>query len=262
MHLEMGTAMIELPRSTVLQKPRYRDRFFLGMAVAAAVSMLLGFARTYYLKTLFPTPSFPLLFHIHGALFTAWMLLLVLQVSLVATRKTALHRKVGWIGVALMVAMVITGTLVSIAAARGHGPVSAAVQRGELAWVRVGIPRVEVLLMNLAAMLLFAVFAAAGFAFRARPDAHKRFMMLATIGLLPAAIGRAAITLLGVFHPALLVGSIAFFVLAMAIHDRRTGKHVHPVTLWGGLMLIVSFPARMAVAKTDLWLSAAAWLIH
>jgi hypothetical protein len=87
-------------------------------------------------------------------------------------------------------------------------------------------------------------------------------MVLATTVLLPAAIGRAAITILGLFHPALPLGTVAFFVLAMAIHDRRSSNHVHPVTLWGGLILIVSFPARMALAKTDLWLSAAAWLIR
>jgi hypothetical protein len=262
MHLEALIATVDAPRTAVPQRPRHRDRFFLGMAVAAVVSMLLGFARTYYLKAVFPTPSFPALFHIHGALFTTWMFLLVLQVSLVATRRTALHRRVGWIGLPLMVQMAVTGTLVSIAAARGRGPVSAAVRRGELTWVPIGITPTELLFMNLVAMLLFAVFAAAGLAFRRRPEVHKRFMMLATIGLLPAAIGRAAITLLGVFHPALLFGTIAGFILAMAVHDRRRDGHLHPVTLWGGLILIVSVPARLALAKTGLWLAAASWLIQ
>src|SRR5687767_2319744 len=247
MHLETGTATIESPRSAVLQKARYRDRFFMGLAVAAAVSVLLGFARTYYLKTIFPTPSFPLLFHIHGALFTAWMLLLVVQASLVASRRTALHRRVGWIGLSLVVPMLVTGSLVAIAAARGQGPISTAVRRGELAWVPVGIAPMEMLLNNLTTMLLFGVFAAAGLALRGRPDAHKRCMALATIGLLPAAIGRAVITLLGVFHPAVLLGSSALFVVAMGIHDRRVLKRVHPVTLWGGWALMLSFPGRVAL---------------
>jgi hypothetical protein len=118
------------------------------------------------------------------------------------------------------------------------------------------------LLNNLAAMLLFGVFAGAGIACRRLPDAHKRFMALATIVLLPAAIGRAVITILGVFHPALLFGSTALFVVAIAIYDRRSRGRVHPVTLWGGLTLILSFPGRVALAKTHLWLSAAAWLIR
>jgi hypothetical protein len=65
-----------------------------------------------------------------------------------------------------------------------------------------------------------------------------------------------------VSSPALLVGSTALFVLAISIYDRRTRGRLHPVTLWGGLALLLSFPGRAALAKTGLWLSAAAWLIH
>ena len=262
MHLDTEITTVDVPRSKVVQKARHGDRFFLGVSVAATVCVLLGFARTYYLKTILPTPSFPLLFHIQGALFTAWMLLFVLQASLIASRKTALHRRVGWIGVALAVPMLVTGCLAAIAAARGQGPISAAVRRGELTWVPIGIAPVEMLLNNLATMLFFGVFAAAGLTWRRRPDAHKRFMTLATIVLLPAAIGRAVITLLGVFHPALLLGSTAFFVLAIGIHDRRSRGRVHPVTLWGGLALMLSFPGRVALSRTDLWLNVAAWLIR
>lgn len=262
MHLDTAITTIDVPRSTVAQKARHRDRFFIGMAVAATVSVLLGFARTYYLKAILPTPSFPLLFHVHGALFTAWMLVVVLQASLIASGRTALHRRVGWIGVSLAVPMLVSGCLVAIAAARGQGPISAAVRRGELTWVPVGIAPTEMLLNNLATMLLFGLFAGAGLAWRRRPEAHKRSMALATIVLLPAAIGRAAITLVGVFHPALLFGSTAGFVLAIAIYDRRNRRRVHPVTLWGGLMLMLSFPGRVALARTDLWLTVSAWLIR
>ena len=261
MHLDTRIATIALPRPTELARARNRDRFFVGIAIAAAASVLLGFARTYYLKAFFPTLSFSSLFHIHGALFTAWMLLLVVQASLVVSRRTVLHRRVGWIGLSLMVAMVVTGTLVSIAGARGQGPVGVAVQRGELAWAPV--PPLETLLLNnLAAMLLFGVFASAGLAYRHRPDAHKRFMVLATIVLLPSAIGRGAITILGAFHPALALGGTALFVSAMVVHDWRSRRRVHGVTLWAGLALLLSFPGRMALAKTELWLSAAAWLIR
>jgi hypothetical protein len=117
------------------------------------------------------------------------------------------------------------------------------------------------LLNNLATMLLFGVFAVAGLAMRRRPDAHKRFMMLATIGLLPAAIGRAAITLVGVFHPALLAGSIVVFVLTMASYDHRSLGRLHPVTLWAGSTLVLSFPIRLALAHTALWQAVAARLV-
>ena len=57
-----------------------RDRrFFTGMALAAAVAVFVGFAPTYYLKGAFATPGLRPLFHLHGALFTSWIVLLLVE---------------------------------------------------------------------------------------------------------------------------------------------------------------------------------------
>jgi hypothetical protein len=262
MHVATATGAIRQPLPAAVRKPRLGRWFFVGMAIAAAVTVFLGFARTYYLKSVFPTPTLPWLFHVHGALFTAWTLLLVLQASLVASRRTALHRRVGVIGLSLVVPMLVTGSLAAIAAARGQGPISAAVARGELTRVGPGFPPLEGMVVPLTTMLLFGVFAGAGLSYRKRPDVHKRLMLLATIAMLPAAIGRAISTLFGTANPALFFGAPGLFVLALVIHDRRTRGRVHPVTLWGGLALTLSFPGRLALGKTDLWLNFAAWLIR
>ena len=257
------TAAIDRPLPKALRAPR-RGGFFVGMAVAAALTVFLGFARTYYLKSVFPTPAFPLLFHVHGALFTAWMLLVVLQASLAASRRIALHRRVGLIGGLLVAPMLVNGSMAAIAAARGQAPISAAAARGETTLVvgALRFPPLEAMVVPLTTMLLFGMFAAAGLCCRKRPDAHKRFMMLATIAMLPAAIGRAMGRLFGGATPALFFGAIGFFVLAIVIYDRRRLGRVHPVTLWGGLALMLSFPARMALGKTSLWLSFASWLVR
>ena len=236
--------------------------FFAGLAGVAIIAVLVGFARTYFLKTIFPMRAFPLLFHIHGALFTTWLLFVALQTSLVASRRTALHRKLGWLGLALLVGVVVTGTLVSFAAARGEAPLGAAVRAGEIAWARNGITPVEQLFVNLTTMAFVGVTAGAGLIYRRRSDVHKRLMMLATIALLPAAIGRGLNTILGIGNPVLTFGSTGLFILAIAIHDRRRRGRVHPVTLWGGLALLLSFPARLMLAKTALWLNLATWLIQ
>ena len=185
--------------------------FFVGIAVAAAVTVFLGFARTYYLKSLFPMPSFPWLFHIHGALFTAWMLLLVLQAALIAdteNRAASAGR---------------TDRRVSRRADAGHrmrrrgrgGPRAGTAQRRGGARgaheVRPRAPAAEAMIVPLTTMLLFGVFAGAGLAWRRRPDVHKRFMALATIAMLPAAIGRAMGWLFGGGHPALFFGAVGFF---------------------------------------------------
>jgi hypothetical protein len=264
MPVETTAAAISQASPTAPPRVRRRDRFFVGISAAAALTVFVGFARTYYLKSIFPTPSFPLLFHVHGALFTAWMLLLVLQVSLAASGRMALHRRAGAIGGWLVLPMLVTGSLAAIAAARGQAPISAAALRGETTLVvgALAFPPLEAMVVPLVTMLLFGVFAGAGLAYRTRPDVHKRFMLLATIAMLPAAIGRAMGRLFGAGHPALFFGAVAFFLLAIVIYDRRKLGRVHPVTFWGGLALMLSFPARLALGKTDLWLTFAARLVR
>jgi hypothetical protein len=73
-------------------------------------------------EPLFATPALPLSFHIHGALFTAWVLLFAAQTSLVAARRTDLHKRLGIGGAVLAVAMVISGLVVSIASAKAARP--------------------------------------------------------------------------------------------------------------------------------------------
>lgn len=262
MDVELAAATTDARLPVTVRAPPQRDSFFVALAIAAAVTVFAGFARTYYLKSLFPTPSFPLLFHVHGALFTAWMLLLVVQVSLIASRRPAMHRRVGLIGRFLVVPMLVTGTLVAIAAARGQAPISSAVVRGDLTMVSTGLPPLEAMVIPLTTLLLFSVFAGAGLIYRRRPDTHKRLMALATIAMLPPAIGRATITLLGVANPALFFGATGLFVVAVVVYDRRSRGRVHPVTLWGGLALMLSFPGRLALGKTELWMTFAAWLIR
>lgn len=253
---------IAIAPRTAGRRASHGERFFVVVTIAATAVVFAGFARTYYLKTLFPMPAFPSLFHIHGALFSAWMLLLLAQVSLVASGRARLHRRVGLAGQLLVVPMLVTGMLVAIAAARGQAPISAAVARGDLTMPGLELPPLEAIVIPLMTLLLFAVFAGAGLAYRHTRDTHKRFMMLATIAILPPAIGRATITVLGVANPALFFGTTGLFVVAMVLYDRRSRGRVHPVTLWGGVALMLSFPGRLAIAKTDFWQNFAAWLIR
>jgi hypothetical protein len=192
------------------------------------------------------------------------MLLLVYQAFLAASGRIALHRRIGSIAPFLIVPMLVTGWSVAIAAARGKGPITSAVVRGELQ-LRVAaldFPPLQAMIVPLTTIVLFAGFAIAGLTFRRRPETHKRLLALATIAMLPAALGRGMGALLGAAHPALFFGAVGIFILAMVLYDRRSRGRVHPVTLWGGLGLMLSFPARMAFARTSLWLSFAEWLVR
>src|SRR5258706_3287335 len=79
-----------------------RDRiFYTGMSVAAIVTVFVGFAPTYYLKSQFQNLPLTLLVHAHGLVFTSWILLFMTQTVLVAKRRVDIHRRPGDPGPAL-----------------------------------------------------------------------------------------------------------------------------------------------------------------
>ena len=90
---------------------RLENLFFSGMAVLILGTVFLGFARSYYLAGVFKAPLPNLIVHIHGAVFSSWILLLIAQTSLVAAGRTDLHRRLGLLGFALACVVVILGLL-------------------------------------------------------------------------------------------------------------------------------------------------------
>src|SRR5262245_46641273 len=107
------------PASTTLRQERARDRwFFTGQALAAAVTVFVGFAPTYYLRSAAAGPPLTTLVHVHAIVFTGWILLFIAQTSLIAARRTDLHRRLGVAGAGLVVCLLVVGWLTAIEAAR------------------------------------------------------------------------------------------------------------------------------------------------
>src|SRR5688572_12309923 len=95
---------------------RISDRpLYLLAAIVVPLIVLIGFARTYYLKGFFATPPIPSRFvHFHGIVMTAWVALFIVQVSLVATRRTKTHQRLGVLGAVLAALVVVVGVLTAL----------------------------------------------------------------------------------------------------------------------------------------------------
>lgn len=223
-------------------------RFFAGMALAILATVFIGFAPTFYLRPMFPdTPAPPeSLFLLHGAVFTGWIALLILQATLVSRGRTDLHRKVGAWGVALAVSMVVLGTVGALVAAR----------RPE-GFIGVPVPPLQFLLIPLFSMVTFAAFVAAAVLYRRDPQTHKRLMMIATVQIITAAIARWPV--ISEFGPPAFFGVTDLFIIALAIWDFSSRGRLHPATLWGGLITIASQPLQLVVSGTAGWLAIASW---
>jgi hypothetical protein len=226
------------------------DRLFYGaMAIALGLTVFAGFASTYYLRLLTGGPNATLsggpftgLVHVHGALFTAWVLLFIVQTALVASRRVAVHRRLGVAGAALAAAMIVAGTFTAIAtAARGSAP--------------VGADPLTFLVIPLFDMVLFATFVTAALARRSDKEAHKRLMLLAYISIIVAAVARLPGGLRG--GPPVFFGLSFLFVVVAGIYDVLSRRRVHRVYLWGGALLAVSVPLRLLISKTGAWRTVA-----
>ena len=223
-------------------------RFFTGMALAILATVIVGFSRSFFLRPLFPEWPSPseTIFYVHGAVFTAWIVLMVAQASLVAGGRTELHRKIGPFSAVLAVAMVVLGTLGALVAARRA-----------TGFVQIPVPPLQFLAIPIFDMILFGTFVWLAIGQRRNPQAHKRWMLLATVNLVTAAIARwPGVQGLG---PLAFFGLTDLFVIALAIWDFRARGRLHPVTLWGGLLIIVSQPLRLVVSDTQGWLAFARW---
>jgi hypothetical protein len=229
---------------TVEQPVRWQtDRFFFtGMALASLLTVLVGFAPSYFIRSSTLPPLTPF-YHVHGLLFTTWILLFITQTALVAGRRIDIHRRLGFAGVVLAFVVFIVGVMVSIETLRRGGG------------TQFGDPR-AFLSIPLGDIIAFAVLVAAAVVLRRRADAHKRLMLLATISLLTAAVARflAQINIGGTVG--LFLGT-DIFVLALILYDFASRGRVHPASLWGGSMVVVFKPLLFAASGTSAWLAFA-----
>jgi len=227
---------------------RRRERlFYMGMAMAILVTVFAGFSRSYFLKAQFGTPPLSLLLHLHGLVFTSWVLLFLAQTTLVAARRADIHRRLGVFGGVLAALVLVLGTATAIIRVKGgSAPVP-------------GVPPLAFLAIPLFDMLLFAILVGAAFYYRHRADVHKRLMTLGTIALLPAPIARLPYEFMKAGPPAFF-GVADLFIVALLVYDLATRRRVHPATIWGGLLILASQPVRLMIAGTPAWLAFAGWL--
>jgi hypothetical protein len=239
--------------------------FYVWVAAVCALVAFGGFAPTYWLQLPAGTFIGPPLLHLHGALFSAWILLLVSQTILAANGRLDHHRAWGLVGLSLATAMVVIGLAAAIntlttALAAGYGDSARAF-----------------LILPVSAITLFAGFFAAAIANIQRPEVHKRLMLLATISLLQAAIGRVFFVLatgggpglrpgLGQ-PPPLIIGLVPSLILELMIvagmvYDWRTRGRPHPVWLIGAAVMTAVILLRGPLSGTPAWLSFADAMAH
>ena len=126
------------------------NTFFTALAVGMALAVIAGFSRTFFLKPLFPEAQAlaapEAIFYVHGALFAAWILLLIIQPTLVRIGRVNVHRQVGTFGGVLAATMVLVGTWGALIAAQRPG-----------GFIGIPMPPLQFLAVPFFDMVLFAL---------------------------------------------------------------------------------------------------------
>jgi hypothetical protein len=226
---------------------RYDHVFFTSMIVIMFGAVFFGFARSYYLAGVYSAPPLTPILHVHGAVFSLWMLVILAQTLLVSAKRVDLHRRLGVAGLVLAGLMFPLGVMAAADSVgrginRPHPP-------DPLAFTVVPITSI----------CLFAVLIA--LAYRARKDSpmHKRLVLLAMTSPIVAGIARWPFPWL--FHNAEHATLVSFiFLAALVVYDLWSTHKLHRATLWGSLLLIVVEETRGMIGATETWHAFARWL--
>jgi hypothetical protein len=227
----------------MVRNPAKSHVYFILFSLVFAIIVLTGFSRSFFIPMVRGTFSKPLVVHIHGALFFAWTALLVSQSILAATKRLRAHRKVGLIAGWLVLPMLALGTIVAVRDTihdfrAGEGDAALAFFYGELA-----------------DLAMFGLLAGAAMLLRNKPDFHKRWVLLGSLGLIGAAVGR--IPELGGLFLYIFLGLIA----SMAVYDLFSRRSIHAATATGAAVLLTLGLSEEYIGNTRIWLRAAHYML-
>jgi len=224
---------------------KYDHVFFSAMALLLLGSVFLGFAHSYYLAGMFHAPLPSAIIHVHGALFSSWILFLLAQTTLVAAGRTDVHRRIGIAGFLLACLMVIVGVWAGTnALARNFAP--------------PGVDAKTFYVIPITDMLVFAVLVFFAYCARFDSAAHKRIIIIATVALMIAAIARWPFPLLLGNPLAAALVSYLFLLMLMA-YDLWSTHKIHRATIWASVFLIFVQQIRFPIAQTAAWHAFATW---
>ena len=221
---------------------RRRNPFFVVMASAILVTVVVGFAPTFYLRSAFhPDKGLPIVLRVHGFALSAWIVLFLVQTVLIVRGSNDLHRRLGWVmaGLAASIIVLMSAAIVD-----------------QMQRVPPPFPASVALALGVFDILVFATFVGGAIYWRKRSDWHKRLMLSATILLLGAAAVRI-VAFSGIHDPryfeiAECFAAILFFIPCFA-YDVATRREIHPANIVGLALILADFTIQPIVLAWGPW---------
>lgn len=207
------------------------DTFYAKLAIVMALTVVAGFSMQLAMGR--STFASPLRVHVHAVLFMGWVAIFVLQSQFATRGPIALHRKLGWLAVFWMFAMLAAAMTVIVAMARGGT-------------VPFFFTPQHFLLADPMILLGFMGLTGGAIALRRDTEWHARLHVGGMAILTGPAFGRLIPMPLFIPYAFEAAGAgSALFLIAGMVRDRRRSGSVHPAW-WVGMATLVG---TMVIAR-------------
>lgn len=217
------------------------ERFFLRAAIVMTAIIVAGFS--FQLAMGRSTFASPVGVHVHAVLFMGWVAIYLTQNVLIATDRIHLHRRLGWLAAAWMVAMVVSGIVVTVAMVRSGT-------------VPFFFQPVHFLIFDPVAVLTFGGLTTAAILLRRRTEWHRRLHFCGMTILISPAFGRLLpMPLLQPWAWEAAFAVALLFPLVGAWADVRRSGRIHPAWKWGIAAILGSFALTQAITYSPLGLA-------
>ena len=234
-----------LLRDQTILALRRSHRFYVGLTLLLMATVVTGFWPSYFGTLLSGGVTRPLVMHVHGAIFTGWMLLLFLQVGLASSGLVRLHRRVGNFGIWYGAIVWVMGVIATFAAPVLH------MRAGEWPLDQAA----GFLILPIGDMILFGGFFGAAVRFRNKPEIHKRLIVAATVALAFAAVARMDLA------PPLFFLVWMAPMAALAAVDFVSARKIHKVTVMCAAVMAIAF-LRILLIESEGWIAVGRILLR
>jgi hypothetical protein len=240
----VNVAARPLAKTTTRPATPLHNYFYLFMSLLIAATIVYGFSHTVDKNLIHPAPPRPAILYFHAFVFTGWLVFYIFQSLLVRTRNVRIHKQAGWFGVALGLAIPCVGVATAIAMAHFNA-------------VQLHQPGTEsFFIIPLFDMVCFTSAFALGIYWRAKPEYHRRLLLVASCALTAAGFGRFPASIL---PPPFFYAGVDILILLGVARDLVVNRHIHPVYLYAlpAFMAAQTFVTYTMVHKSAWWLKIA-----
>lgn len=176
---------------------------------------------------------------VHGVAFLGWYVLFAFQAGLISSGRFSIHKKLGYASVPFALFLVASGGSMLFGTMGSYQPdwsEQYLISRASFVWAIFHT------------LVTFTSFYVLAIAFRGNAQAHKRFMLLASLSMMAASITRFA------YLPVIPIDGTAFtlmtsyaLLITPLVIDRVQQRKIHPVLVYGATVYVITQIVAMGI---------------